>query len=643
MLATLDPGFPAFQNQQRSRNGTADSVSIRQGMAGLKMLSSGSLTTAPSKISQIPVEILSKIISYLDWPSHLNARKVCRIWRQAAGRTRVLHFPTAFFLPIEVIQLILEFIPTPTGFNNARKTCQAWYYSSLRLVLLREQLSKMGFTRKDPLLRNSRDVFHLSRRLSRECSLGSDGSGVCCMRLNAQLDLSEVSMSPNVQLTVSICGKYTMLLEGCVVYVYRLDPGYSTLMEFASSVLCPRKVIAVSMDTSNNRYSLAILMEGRMGLVHDIIEHQTKSVYKNLCSEEDMPRSVAICPQRRCVAFGCSGGIDLYWVDALTGRDLNRWFPLVSPSDYLFFLPPRKGVDSSKKLRLISSSAHPQEATPKAKRFGARRESGSAQNDHYQAVPLSDGYHMMFTDPESGCLCVGTDAPLGGPTKLLRHIWLVPPQPVPGLTDAEATESDSDDLDEWMQKQELEASSCLVLYSIPPDIFNGVMQEDDKATNNYQIFSSTLGHTWLGGFSPVGARCIQGSLVDHVPGLVDLAIDSGPAMAIYAFASDGMVKVYQLDGTFANEEPMEVRALHHGERELLDGAYPEEPCHQVASMKCWPETLLTKQRSSIWNGDYCEIETVVGDEWSNDLVTEPPAPNAIFDCTPYMDYQGIKG
>ena len=49
-----------------------------------------------------------------------------------------------------------------------------------------------------------------------------------------------------------------------------------------------------------------------MGLVHDVAGQEKKCAYKNLCSREDGPRSVAICPQRKCVAFGCHGGIELH-------------------------------------------------------------------------------------------------------------------------------------------------------------------------------------------------------------------------------------------------------------------------------------------------------------------------------------------
>lgn len=326
-------------------------------------------------------------------------------------------------------------------------------------------------------------------------------------------------------------------------------------------IICPRRVLACSMDTSSNRDAIAILMDGRMGLVcavtgnsnrsgkatymrdlrkmqedssvfpvsrggswrndHSIgtshsvrsypasnshlqvslvapdsgirspsyadsdpeqyvpsdaptgrakyprlststyqmpIEASPPTLYALLCSADDPPRSVAICPQRRCVAFGCSSGIELHWVDALTGEDLNRWFPLTAPSDYLYFLPPRAGVDSAKKLRLVSSQGIPGERSSLSERFVGRKKNSAfwgvtdyalrssgvhpGQNeydqpstlrrvvggsDHYRAVPLSDGYHLLFTDPYSGLLCLGNDAPLGGPTKLVRKLCFLGP------------------------------------------------------------------------------------------------------------------------------------------------------------------------------------------------------------------------
>ena len=37
-------------------------------------------------------------------------------------------------------------------------------------------------------------------------------------------------------------------------------------------------------------------------------------VYRNICTDEDPPCSVAISPTRQCVAFGCRSGVELYWV-----------------------------------------------------------------------------------------------------------------------------------------------------------------------------------------------------------------------------------------------------------------------------------------------------------------------------------------
>lgn len=240
-----------------------------------------------------------------------------------------------------------------------------------------------------------------------------------------------------------------------MIYVYALEE--ANLRPIASLV-CPRRVLSMSMDTSASRFAVAALLDGRMGLVCDLeiasesnktakslepkdfargssrhratigssiftstlyprSDHMTameqdhyipifdtvnvrcgdleatlqgignpvryhqnfvnqtwndhipaifpscetrspsypgrqhampvcngpRTIYRQLCSEDDPPRSVTICPQRRCVAFGCAGGIELHWVDKQTTQDLHRWFPVSSPSDYLFFLNPRPG------------------------------------------------------------------------------------------------------------------------------------------------------------------------------------------------------------------------------------------------------------------------------------------------------------
>lgn len=80
--------------------------------------------------------------------------------------------------------------------------------------------------------------------------------------------------------TVSSCGRFLMVANGCLVYLYEMN----RLQEVTSkgsnvssgalcpvtSIICPHRVLACSMDTSSNRYAIAILLDGRVGLVCDI-------------------------------------------------------------------------------------------------------------------------------------------------------------------------------------------------------------------------------------------------------------------------------------------------------------------------------------------------------------------------------------
>lgn len=313
----------------------------------------------------------------------------------------------------------------------------------------------------------------------------------------------------------------------------------------------------------------------------------------------------------------------LLGVDALTGQDLNRWFPLTAPSDFLYFLPPRRGIDSAKKLRLISSAVHPKEANPLSKRFGASRgslafwgswEPRAGQSDHFQAVPLSDGYHILFMDPETGGLCLGSDAPLGyvsrrlflsqkilrrrlqkrtwgwyadrgwpgvsGPTKLLRKIWLIPPQNLGKSYEVNEREDIVGPDSVWKAEERDGSSNArptvyasgadmrfgvrvvagysdhVVLFSIPPDVFDGSKREDESqgetAENSQDEEDLSLERAVEAStekpWKPIN---VQGCYVGTVSRLIDLAVDSGPNMVVYAFSANGQVVVYQLEKTAA--------------------------------------------------------------------------------------------
>lgn len=211
-----------------------------------------------SPAERLPVEFFRYFIQSLDFQDVLTARRVSRKWRDALQVVRPLKFPAVYRLPIEVLQHIFTFA-MPGDFNNARRVCRAWYVSSLDVSLQQGHLKSIGFS-TDPLVRGSKNPLYLARRLARECSLGADGSGRSGLRNVAILDLSDVASTDFANLTVSVCGSYALLCEGCVVHVYRLWPYIKSSVESVARIVCPRRVLAVSMDTSRKRYSVAILL-----------------------------------------------------------------------------------------------------------------------------------------------------------------------------------------------------------------------------------------------------------------------------------------------------------------------------------------------------------------------------------------------
>lgn len=431
--------------------------------------------------------------------------------------------------------------------------------------------------------------------------------------------------------TTSACGHYVLVIVDREIFVYDLYDPVESLRPVVRIVAC-RSVLAVSMDTSSGRNSVAALLEGRLGAswdlnsiiadgiamtqvgepldlgmrthiqglaplgaakpipmegldrahamnptpaeqpqigeeetiesIHGTVAYRTESpgepsmwldrdlerasevlafsdhneimpspleiitrptgTYSNLGTSSDNPRSVAICPQRKCVAYGCRSGIELHWIDQTTGSSLNRWFPLAAPSDHLYFLPQRIGFGSStKKLRLISSAGGPlqlrsqrRDSAPTRWRFrsshsrhgrmqsmtrlffgslpfpsalgesntSGQEEDGERQGvlrtvdcDHYLAVPLSDGVNVLFTCPATGLLCLGSDAPLGGPTKLMRKVCMVPPaSDVPERAAALTCYRAGADLRWGVRIAAAYDDGRVILYSIPADCFERI-------------------------------------------------------------------------------------------------------------------------------------------------------------------------
>ncbi|KAH8703394.1 F-box domain protein [Talaromyces proteolyticus] len=250
-----------------------------------------------------------------------------------------------------------------------------------------------------------------------------------------------------------------------------------------------------------------------------------RKYFHDLCSKEDPPRSVSICPGRRCVAFGCGSGIELHWFDERTQEDSRKLFPLSQPAEVLHFLPNRIEIDDISKLRLVSSLAGPGASgcqchraangedvicqfhlTSNANSFThwTPRRNGrlslvkATHCHHYRAIPVNDGLHILFIEPVSGLLCIGSDAPIGGPTNLTRAMICIPPfgndisfkeECVPTVF------SIGSDLN-WGLRVVAAYRDRLVLYTVPVDVYNVLRRERERQGDGV-MGDSDLARDWF--------------------------------------------------------------------------------------------------------------------------------------------------
>lgn len=107
--------------------------------------------------------------------------------------------------------------------------------------------------------------------------------------------------------------------------------------------------------------------------------------------------------------------------------------------------------------------------------------------------PLSDGNHMLFTDPTTGHLFLGSDAPAGGPTKLLRKVRFIPPD-TPSARAHEACEPPlvyaAGISLEWGVRIAALYGAHLVFFTVPGDVL-----DDVKRINGSSIIEPDDGDT----------------------------------------------------------------------------------------------------------------------------------------------------
>ncbi|CAM1511772.1 Fc.00g092850.m01.CDS01 [Cosmosporella sp. VM-42] len=228
---------------------------------------------------------------------------------------------------------------------------------------------------------------------------------------------------------------------------------------------------------------------------------------------------------------------------------------------------------------------------------GIPRRISASTADHYRAVPLSDGYHILFTDPKTRNLCLGTDAPVGSLSRLIRKVWFRPParasSSLPVLYTAGSdtrhgvrvaatfSVSGGDDPARFEADDEGGPSNAtppsnvccdkqiIVFYTIPPDMFHDISRVGFNSSTSRQPTiraeeeRGELASEWVNwrpeeryhgidAFSDpfrdttVYPLEIQGQSVAICCNLVELALDSGPDMILWALSAEGWARTWAL-------------------------------------------------------------------------------------------------
>lgn len=644
-----------------------------------RLMSKNASTTHTKRNSTRPIPpILNKSVTkYMAQGQYLSKRN------STSSSSR----PAANIAPAEILLEIFSML-TPRDFDNARRTCSQWMRISLNHKLLENMLKRAGWwdawlqdcqTPRVSRLDES-EVWRMSRRFATECLLSG-------RKLNAEkpgflttavVDFSNLSdsarrtsrtrLQPVLQtegkrsgstFSISSCSNYLLVTTGYTIYIYYLSgqrsrpasAPFSHGIALVSRISCPFEILSAVIDTSKPQFTIAALLCSRVGMICNLdmawakdsttkgshfnskMATSSRHFFYNICTVDNPPRTVALCPGRPIVAFGCAAGIEIHSLNETKHQEQRRHFTLPQPSEILHFLP--SSPETPNELRLISSLSGPglheckcppspspspssalasPKLDPKSNQFHfladiqsfnrriiphtpSRSFVRATHCHHYRAVPINDGLHIMFIEPRTSLLCIGTDAPIGGPTSLTRAFVCVPPpfsntqnrqiktpppSPSPSNTNPPPTDlpvpstfTAGSDL-RWGLRIVAVYGDRLVLYSIPLDVFNVIRKERERQGDGV-MGSSDLALDWYidsersrkrreslvqnqNGdwdfllsvpYRPTAMMWpfkIYGKEIGSVKGTVELALQSSEGgVRVWAFGEDGKATVLDVD------------------------------------------------------------------------------------------------
>lgn len=635
--------------------------------------------SSPKAANVTPPEILHQIYSMLTPRDFDNARRACSQWMRAS-------------LNRELLEGMLK---------------RAGWWDSWLKDCTTNKLARQSSNQES-------EVWRMSRRFATECLLSGrkanveksgfletgsvDFSGLAQGLSSKTRGAQSHALSTTVRgdkshttstFSVSSCNNYLLVTTGCMIYVFHLrnrkfKPDSDSVL--IATISCPFEVLSATLDTTTPRLVIAALLQNRVGMVCDVDVPRTEDTihdirsttgpkpeqidsdqpstigkpspryYHNVCSEDHPPRTVALCPGRRCVAFGCAAGIEIHWVDEASQEDQRRHFPMSQPSEILHFL--QTSSETPMEMRVISSLAGPgvhEHACrqspfpdhPKKCQFHlladvqsfSRRTTASTSSlslvrathcHHYRAVPINDGLHIIFVEPRTSLLCIGSNAPIGGPTSLTRAFVCVPPfgkDPSDPTKEAHVPTAFTVGSDlSWGLRVVAAYQDRIVLYSVPIDVFNVICRERERQGDGV-MGDSDLARDWFVdserfrkrreslvqnqngdwefllsvSYRPTAMMWpfkIYGKEIGRVDNPVELALQSSNGGArVWAFSAAGEAHIFDID-TFTSAS--------HGiadiprKRVTLDSDGNLESCRMVDRFESGPSSSqISRKRKAV--------------------------------------------
>lgn len=622
--------------------------------------------STPPAANVAPAEILLQIYSMLTPRDFDNARRTCSQWMRASLNRRLLEgmlkragWWDAYKQDAEKQRVLRR----PSSEESDVWRMSKRFATECLLSGRKANVEKSGFVKSEIV-----DFSRLSKGTSSKSRRFSINEVSKAARNGSSYASSTFS--------VSSCSNYVLATTGCMIYVFQLHPRRTKSMlsanladmdlEPISTIECPFEVLSATSDTSTSGLVVAALLQNRVGMVCDVelpdhashaagpvtttwspkstgpqqrqrrmsrTNNSSPHFFYNLCSEDHPPRTIALCPGHRCVAFGCAGGIEIHWVDETTHKDQRRHFPMSQPSEVLHFLPST--LENPSELRLISSLAGPgvhecacrQSPSPdhlKKCQFHLltdvhslnRRSPPNTSSlslvrathcHHYRAVPINDGFHIIFVEPRTGLLCIGSDAPIGGPTSLTRAFVCVPPfgkDPTESIKEARVPTvfTVGSDLS-WGLRVVAAYQDRIVLYSIPLDVFNVIRKERERQGEGV-MGDSDLARDWFVDSERFRKR--RESLVQNQNGDWEflLSVSYRPTAMMWPF------KIYGKEiGRVDNVVELALQSSNGGARVWAFGAAGEAHVFDIDTLTSTAQTMAESPCKVVTVGSDGSVET----------------------------------